>query len=62
MLSPAATTAAVSLAMNGAKRALSAGQALANADEEPEIKRQKLAQQNAVWQNSEAETADQDKL
>lgn len=62
VLSPAATTAAVSLAMNGAKRALSTGQGLTNADVEPEIKRQKLVQQNAVWQNSQAETADQDKL
>jgi len=62
VLSPAATTAAVSMAMNGAKRALSTSHAPSNADEEPEIKRQKLVQQNAVWQNSQAEKADQDKL
>jgi len=50
------------MAMNGAKRALSTSHAPSNADEEPEIKRQKLVQQNAVWQNSQAEKADQDKL
>lgn len=62
VLSPAATTAAVSLAMNGAKRALSTSQGPNSADEEPEIKRPKFVQQNTVWQNSQLETANQDKL
>lgn len=60
VLSPAATTAAVSMAMNGAKRALSTSQPLPNNEEEPEIKRQKLSQQSAAYHGSQ--TADQGKL
>ncbi|KAJ7340463.1 Forkhead box protein K2 [Desmophyllum pertusum] len=63
VLSPAATTAAVSMAMNGAKRALSTSQAPTSNDEEPEIKRQKLLQQqSSTWHGSQPETAGQDKL
>ncbi|XP_078348523.1 uncharacterized protein LOC144633549 [Oculina patagonica] len=62
VLSPAATTAAVSMAMNGAKRALSSSQAPTGNNEEPEIKRQKLVQQGATWQAGQQETSTQDKL
>ena len=63
VLSPAATTAAVSMAMNGAKRALSTTQAPASTDNEPDIKRQKLVQQqNVVWQNRPVESNNQEKL
>ncbi|KAM7432735.1 Forkhead box protein K2 [Porites harrisoni] len=63
VLSPAATTAAVSMAMNGAKRALSTSQAPASTDNEPDIKRQKLVQQqNVVWQNRPVESNNQEKL
>ncbi|XP_068673091.1 forkhead box protein K1-like [Montipora foliosa] len=49
VLSPAATTAAVSMAMNGAKRILSSCHGPNSGDTEPEIKRQKLLQhQNAM--------------
>lgn len=39
VLSPSATTAAVSQAMNGAKRTLGPGDSLENIEEEPSIKR-----------------------
>lgn len=62
VLSPAATTAAVSMAMNGAKRALSASQAPTDNNEEPDIKRQKLVQQGATWHGTQQDTAGQEKL
>lgn len=64
VLSPAATTAAVSMAMNGAKRPLSTSQPLTNSEEEHEIKRQKLSQPSAAYKSSpsQPETADQGKL
>lgn len=63
VLSPAATTAAVSMAMNGAKRMLSSCHGPSIADTEPEVKRQKLLQQqNIMWSNNQTETSHQDKL
>ena len=62
VLSPAATTAAVSMAMNGAKRALSASQAPTDGNEEPDIKRQKLLQQGATWHGTQQDNAEQEKL
>ena len=64
VLSPAATTAAVSMAMNGAKRPLSTSQPLTNSEEEHEIKRQKLSQPSASYKSSpsQPETANQGKL
>lgn len=62
VLSPAATTAAVSIAMNGAKRALSASQAPTDSNEEPDIKRQKLVRQGATWHGTQQDTAEQEKL
>ncbi|XP_067045315.1 forkhead box protein K1-like [Acropora muricata] len=63
VLSPAATTAAVSMAMNGAKRMLSSCHGPGIADTETEVKRQKLLQQqNIMWSNNQTETSHQDKL
>ena len=48
--------------MNGAKRALSASQAPADNNEEPDIKRQKLGQQGATWHGTQQDTAGHEKL
>ena len=62
ILSPAATTAAVSMAMNGAKRVLSGSQVGDEYDDEPEVKRQRIVQQNATWHGNQGEPAGQEKL